>query len=471
METNWAESELRGTKLGDRRRVKTLVRTVTALFNRPQLSFSAALGNGTRQAAGDLFQHVDTRVAEVIAGHVASTAARCRGYDRVLVAQDTTYFTYGQEQIVGLGPLNGSARGMVGHAALALSPDGVPLGVLALRLWGNTDTPVPGYELQLDPEVVRCESAKWEVTLASTQEALPAGPDLLVVADRESDVTSYLRAPRRPGVDLLLRAVGGRKVNGATGEADQLQTNRGVLAEVVAQAPVLGPHTVAVPALSAQPGRAAQKARTTTLEIRVAAVTLPAVAATRRRPGQPAVPLWAILAVEPEPPAGIPPLRWLLLTTLAVDDLAAATEMIAHYAQRWTIERLHYTLKSGLKAESLQIDDAHSLSHCLATYYIVAWRLLYVTHQARETPDAPPTTVLTELEVQVLESVCGRKLPTLELAVREIAKLGGYEHYQNKRLPPGVKVMWWGLQRLEAMVSGWAAALKSLQRKGDMTQA
>ena len=56
------------------------------------------------------------------------------------------------------------------------------------------------------------------------------------------------------------------------------------------------------------------------------------------------------------------------------------------------------------------------------------------------------------------------KLPTLELAVREIAKLGGYEHYQNKRLPPGVKVMWWGLQRLAALVCGWAAALKSLQR-------
>lgn len=471
METNWAEVELRGTKFRDPRRVKTLVRTVTALFNQPQLSLSAALGNGTRQAAGDLFQHVDTRVSDLIAGHVAATAARCQGYDRVLVAQDTTYFTYGQDQSVGLGPLNGSARGMVGHAALAVSPDGVPLGVLSLQLWGDTVTPVPGYALQVAPEIVRCESAKWEVTLAGIQAALPTGQAALVIADRESDVTSYLRAPRRPGIDLLIRAVGGRKVNGAAGEADQLPTDRGVLAEVVAQAPGLGEHTVAVPAQPARPGCAAQKARTATLEIRLAAVTLPAVRATKRRPGQPAVPLWAILAVEPEPPAGTPPLRWLLLTTLTVDDLEAAIEMIALYAQRWVIERLHYTLKSGLKAESLQIDDAHSLAHCLATYYLVAWRLLYVTHQARETPDAPPTTVLTELEVQVRESVCGKKLPTLALAVREIAKLGGYEHYQNKRLPPGVKVMWWGLQRLEAMVCGWAAALKSLQRQGDMTQA
>jgi hypothetical protein len=462
--------------------VKSFIRSVMAIDNQPQRSLSAALGNGTRPAAGDLFQHVDTRVADLIAGHVAATAARCRGYHRVIVSQDTTYFTYGQDQIVGLGPLNGAAKGMVGHGALAVSPDGVPLGVLALRLWGDTAHPIPGGVVQVEPEIVRCESAKWELTLASVQEALPEGLEVLVVADREGDVTSYLRAPRRPGVELLLRAVGTRHVQGVApgvapgvepgveGEVQRLPTNRGELAAVVADAPVLGEHSVLVPAQPASKGRPAQQARRAQLELRVAPVRA-AVRATRSRAAQPAVALWAILAVEPEPPAGVEPICWLLLTTVAVPDLGAAVEMLEQYALRWTIERLHYTLKSGLKAESLQIDDAHSLAHCLATYYIVAWRLLYVTHLARETPQAPATTVLTELEVQVLESVSGRPVTTLEIAVREIAKLGGYEHYRNKRLPPGVKVMWWGLQRLDAMVSGWMAALNSLRAKGELTQA
>ena len=66
--------------------------------------------------------------------------------------------------------------------------------------------------------------------------------------------------------------------------------------------------------------------------------------------------------------------------------------------------------------------------------------------------------------MQVLESVSGKPLPTLELAVREVAKLGGYEYYRNKPLPPGVKVMWWGLHQLAAMVSGWEAALRSVQK-------
>lgn len=327
--------------------------------------------------------------------------------------------------------------------------------------------PPPGCAVQVEPAVVQCESAKWEITLASVQAALPEGPAVLVVADREADMTAYLRARRRPGVDLLLRAVGNRKVPGA---ADPLAAEPGVLAAAVAAAPVLGVHTVQVPARPARQGQAPQKARSAELELRVAAVTLPARPATRTRAAQPAVPLWALQAVEAEPPAGVEPLCWLLLTTLAVDDLPAAIERLEQYTLRWSIERLHYTLKSGLQAESLQIDDAHSLAHCLATYYVVAWRLLYVTHLARARPQAPATTVLTELEVQVLESNSRKKLPTLELAVREIAKLGGYEHYQNKRLPPGVKVMWWGLQRLDAMVSGWEAALRSLQAKGILTQ-
>ena len=65
----------------------------------------------------------------------------------------------------------------------------------------------------------------------------------------------------------------------------------------------------------------------------------------------------------------------------------------------------------------------------------------------------------------MLEAINGKPVPTLKIAVRERAKLGGYEYCRNKPLPPGVKVMWWGLQRLDAMVSGREAALKSVQPK------
>ena len=84
------------------------------------------------------------------------------------------------------------------------------------------------------------------------------------------------------------------------------------------------------------------------------------------------------------------------------------------------------------EAESLQIDDAHSLAHCLATYYLVAWRLLYMTHLARNPPSAGDSGV-HRVGGGVLESVSGRKVATLELAVRRSRLPARSEHYRNKR--------------------------------------
>jgi hypothetical protein len=43
-----------------------------------------------------------------------------------------------------------------------------------------------------------------------------------------------------------------------------------------------------------------------------------------------------------------------------------------------SIERLHYTLKTGgCNAERLQMDSVRTISFALALYYVVAWRLLH----------------------------------------------------------------------------------------------
>lgn len=200
LETNWAEVELRGTKLRGPRRVKALARAVRALCLQPQPPLSAALGNGTRQAAGDLCTHEDRRAADLIAGPMVSTGTRRRSCERVLVAEDTTYFTYGQDQSGGLGRLNGSARGLVGHAALAVNPDGVLLEVLWPQLWGDTDSPVPGYKLQVSPEIFQCDRANWTVSLACIQEALPVGQAALVIARVTAPLPAVIRLLRIPPI-------------------------------------------------------------------------------------------------------------------------------------------------------------------------------------------------------------------------------------------------------------------------------
>ena len=84
-------------------------------------------------------------------------------------------------------------------------------------------------------------------------------------------------------------------------------------------------------------------------------------------------------------------------------DFESACQMVHYYALRWTIERLHFTLKSGcLNVERVQIDDGAELINALALYYIVAWRVLHLTYLARTDSDEPADIVLTESEMRVL---------------------------------------------------------------------
>ena len=157
---------------------------------------------------------------------------------------------------------------------------------------------------------------------------------------------------------------------------------------------------------------------------------------------------------------GCPPIEWILLTTLAIDSFTAASRCMHYYALRWRVERFHYTLKQGCTVERLQFDTAHALKNALALYSIVAWRLLWLTDTAREQPQAPATELLPSLELQVLAEATQAPVLTARDAVRAIAQLGGFPTNPSTK-EPGVKVLWRGLRRLEAMVEGWALALQA----------
>ncbi len=50
------------------------------------------------------------------------------------------------------------------------------------------------------------------------------------------------------------------------------------------------------------------------------------------------------------------------------------------YSYRWLIERYHFVLKSGCGLEKLQLETGRRIEMALATYSIVAWRLLWLTY-------------------------------------------------------------------------------------------
>ena len=91
---------------------------------------------------------------------------------------------------------------------------------------------------------------------------------------------------------------------------------------------------------------------------------------------------------------------------------------------------------------------------------MVAWRLLWLTYEARRHPEGSCEAVLPREQWEVLHRVVHKTRevpaspPGLREAVRQIARLGGFLARKGDG-EPGVKTIWRGLRRLEDLVAGW----------------
>jgi hypothetical protein len=373
----------------------------------------------------------------------------------VLAVQDTTECDFsGHHAADDLGPLNsGLTRGLLCHSVLAVSPAGLPLGVLHMALWTRDPEKSGQRQERRKKNTWEKESQKWLDGLAGMEAALPAEQPVLLIADREADVFAYLAAPRRAKTALLTRVCHPRTVivERSAAEGGAL---RGSLLMVAQSAPVVGHMHVRVPR---KPG---QKEREATLEVRLTWATVQPPC--HRKAGEPNTPqpVSILCATEIHPPPGVTAIQWILTRTQRLTTAAEACQSVEYYARRWVIERWHFTLKSGCRVERLQFDDVTSLKHGLAVYGVVAWRLLWMTHLARTDPDQPAAMVLTEIERHVLEAAVRRPVASVRDAVRAIAKLGGFAGSPSMG-EPGVKSLWMGWHQLEAMIEGYRLAFQA----------
>ena len=104
--------------------------------------------------------------------------------------------------------------------------------------------------------------------------------------------------------------------------------------------------------------------------------------------------------------------------------------------------------------------QCNSSFRALATYSIVAWRLLWLTYESRVNGQQPCDTVLEAHEWQALYCHVHNCLtlppvpPSLHQAVRWLAQLGGFLGRTSDG-EPGVKTIWRGLRRLHDIASTW----------------
>jgi len=439
--TNWAVTEFADADLGDLRRTQRLVQLAHVLAQHPGAALPEACGSSAMlKAAYRFVDNDDIEPSDIVQSHIEATYSRLSRVPLVLAVQDTTEADWTSLRATeGLGPLGHPAcQGLLVHTTLAITPERVPLGLLAQQVWARDPEDIGKRARRKQLPISQKESQKWLHSLEAVFTARDCCPKtrLVSVGDREADVYDVLAAPRPAGVDLLIRASWDRCVTAP---------QRYVWATVEAQ-PVLTDLVIQVPRRGAQPARAAR------LALRSCRLTV-SPPRHRKREGLPAVALWAVSVCEREPPAAVEPIEWMLLTTVAVDSVEDAIERVQWYSCRWGIEVWHRILKSGCRLEARQFATADRLQRCLALYSVLAWRILYATMLARSVPEVPCSVLLEPDEWQALYCAIHRvpqpppEPPTLGQAVNWIAQLGGFVG-RRRRDRPGAEVLWRGFQHL-----------------------
>lgn len=447
-EEGWAAKEFREVELGDRRRKKRLIQLAEQRAQRPLASIAASCGSpAATKAAYRLLDNEGVGAEAILEGHYQASIERVHGEAIVLAVQDTMVANYSHHPATqGLGYLQDlQMRGMLVHSTLLVTPARVPLGLIEQQVWVRAAEDYDKEKRTQRPSDAK-ESHKWLLSLAATAQAqkqIGTAAHLINVGDSEADIYEVFRRARDLGQDVLVRAGHDRLL------APPAQHLRAYLRQQA-------PSGVVTVQLAPSDKR---KARTAQLSVRFAPVRLPPPQ-HRGKESLPTLALWGVLATEIEPPAGEAAVEWLLLTTVPVPTFAQATLCLHWYTCRWVIETYHKVLKSGCRVEERQFADAENLQRYLALDAVVAWRVLYLTMRARDTPDLPCTLVLATHEWQALACFQAHtaqppaEIPSLQQAVRWLAQLGGFLGRKSDG-EPGPMTVWRGLQRLADIAEAW----------------
>lgn len=376
---------------------------------------------------------------------------RIQACSTVLAIQDTTDLNFtSHPKTTGLGYINQTQQqGIKVHSSFAVSGEGQPLGLLHQHCWTRTERAGKKAQRRTTP-IQDKESYRWLTSLQAAEVGITQNVQLVHIGDREADIFELFALPRQANSELLIRAEHNRKV----------QHELGHLIVTINQAPVLGSVTLELARNPKRPARLAP------LQLRAMQVCIEVPTHHPKPHALEPVSLNVILVEETAPPAdGSQPIRWLLLTSLAVDSFEAAWQAVRWYSYRWLIERFHFTLKSGCRLEQLQLQTKQRLRNALATYSVMAWRLMDLTYQARLEPEASCELVLEVREWRLLRRKFepknrSKRPPTLHQAMVWIAQLGGFLARKGDG-EPGLKTTWLGLGKLHHLLEGAQLATRS----------
>lgn len=441
---SWMQTELDYLSVGDKRRTDRFRRIVETAVAHPTASIPQAHSNWyDTKAVYQFWKSAKVTPGRLLEAISSATGERAQAHDTVLVLQDTSNIAFSHSSAEGLGYLDhGRGKGLLAHSSLAVSEQGVPLGIVGQHIWSRPPEQMGIKHTRSQRPIEHKESYRWIQAVRQSESVLAGVRRMVTIADREADIFELFAADRPAGSELLIRAIHNRSIEAG-----------GRLWDHVSKGPPQATLTVELQKANGRPARRAH------LQLRWQTVTIRPPAAGSGK-GLAPIELQAILVTERAAPKAATPVCWKLLTSLPVDAPEDALRYVQWYSHRWLIERFHFVLKSGCNIEALQLREVESLKKALITYSLVAYRLMWLIYESRVHPEVRCDQFLDRQEWQALYSyhhksfAPAEQVPTLAQAVRWIAILGGFLNRKGDG-NPGVKNLWRGMRRLQDLVDMW----------------
>ena len=375
----------------------------------------------------------------------------------MLILQDDTALTYSDHLAVAdqLGSVNDSAtaRGFIQHNTIAVDPERCELlGLIHQHTFCREPKP-EGETRSQRYRRARRESDNW-LTPVTSLGRMPDDACWVHIGDRAADFFGLMATARSTNSHFLLRLVQERVarvvVEDSTLDRGEPEWNT-YLMEQARQVVATTTKEVRIGSRGGRPAR-------------VATVALGSVRLKVRRPHGEArwrfetpMEVTVVRVWEPDAPAGVEPLEWILGTDFADQSAEALLKYCSWYEWRWpTMEEYHKVQKTGLGIEKIRFETKERLLAAIALLSVVAVRVLGLRWVLDSHPDDPAKSVASAVELSVLEALettTVKRIRTVREFVVAVARLGGYLGRTNDG-PPGWGSIWRGYQRLADLVQG-----------------
>ena len=175
------------------------------------------------KAAYRFFSNGRVSEADILSGHFASTRERLAGTNGlILMLHDTTEFTFKRDrtELIGITKtVNKKGEGgwltphticgILMHSSLAVTTEGVPLGLAAVKFWTRKKFKgTAALKKKINPTRVpieKKESVRWLDNLRQATELLAEPARCVHIGDRESDIYELFCTAREIGTHFLVR--------------------------------------------------------------------------------------------------------------------------------------------------------------------------------------------------------------------------------------------------------------------------